>query len=479
MRSNFLAATALISGLAVAGLAGGTASADETAVTPEQQTSVAVTIYNNDLALIRDSRKVTLAQGENDLAFIDVSGGMRPETALLTAKDAQLSVIEQNFDFDLLTSQKILEKSVGQKIRVIRTNPETGADTSEDATVLSVADGSVVLQIGDRIETAAPGRLAFSAVPANLRARPTLVVKLNSPQAGEVPVVLSYLSRGLSWSADYVAELTPDEKTINLNGWVTLTNQSGITYKDAKLQLVAGNVNQVQQEFARPLNMSAAATDMMPAPKMREQAAFEYHLYSLDRPTTIKENQTKQVALLDAAGIPVTKTYLFENLSQRYGSYFDRNAADPKRVNASVRVKFDNTEAAKLGMPLPQGTMRVYKADDTGEAIFVGEDHIDHTPKNEHVDLTLGEAFDITARAKQVSFEKISDKVYESSYEIELKNAKKEAITATLREVLPGQWKMLDESAKHEQVNAQTAQWQVQVPAEGSAKLTYKVRISM
>jgi len=478
MGSKFLAATALVSSLIASSLVA-PAWGDETTVTPEQQTAVAVTIYNNDLALVRDARKVNLTKGENDLAFVEVSGGMQPETALLTAKDTPLSVIEQNFDFDLLTPQKILEKSVGQKIRVIRTNPQSGEDSSEEATVLSVAEGNVVLQIGDRIETAVPGRLVFSAVPANLRARPTLVVKLDSQAEGETPVVLSYLTHGLSWSADYVAELSPDEKTVNLNGWVTLTNQSGITYKEAKLQLVAGNVNQVRPEVMRTLPMAAASDMVVPAPKMREQAAFEYHLYSLDRPTTINQNQTKQVALLSAAGIPVTKTYLFDNISQRYGGYLDRNAGDPQRVNAAIRLKFQNDEASKLGMPLPGGTMRVYKADDDGEAIFVGEDHIDHTPKNERVDLTLGEAFDITARARQVSFEKISDKVYESSYEIELKNAKTEAVTATLRESLPGQWKILDESASHEQLNASTAQWQVQVPSEGSAKLTYKVRISL
>ena len=474
MRSTLLAATTLISCLA----ASLPALADEVQVTPDQQSAIAVTIYNNDLALVRDSRKVTLAQGENDLAFVEVSGGIRPETALLTAQDDPISVIEQNFDFDLLTPQKILEKSVGQQIRVMRTNPQTGQDSSEDATVLSVADGSVVLKIGDRIETAVPGRLVFSAVPPNLRARPTLVVKLTSEKAGETPLVLSYLTHGLSWAADYVAELSPDEKTIDLNGWVTLTNQSGVTYPNAKLQLVAGKVNQVQQMQPVPMAAMSGMVAGAPVRKMQEEAAFEYHLYTLDRPTTIQQNQTKQVSLLTAASIPVQKVYLFDNLAQNYGGYLDRSAADPQRVNASIRLSFTNDDASKLGMPLPEGILRVYKADQAGEAIFVGEDHIDHTPKNEHVDLTLGEAFDVTARAKQVSFDKISDHVYESAYEIEFKNAKKEAITATLRESMPGQWQMLSESLKHEQINAATAQWQVPVPSEGSSKLTYKVRIT-
>ena len=273
MRSLLAAGTALA--LSLSAMSGALA---ETAVTTDSQTGIAVTIYNQDLALIRDSRKVAVTAGENDIAFIDVSAAMRPETALLNAQGGGLDVIEQNFDFDLLTPEKLLEKSVGQTIRVFRTNPETGEDSSEEAEVLSVAGGQAVLKIGDRIETAIPGRLVYSGVPANLRARPTLVIKTVSETAGEVPVDLSYLSRGLSWSADYVVDLAPDEKSVSINGLVTLTNQSGITYKDAKLQLVAGNVNQVQQFLERSGGM--VAMDAMPAamPKMVEQAAFEYHL---------------------------------------------------------------------------------------------------------------------------------------------------------------------------------------------------------
>ena len=216
------------------------AFADEVSVGTDQQTGIAVTIYNSDLALIRDQRKVDLKTGENELAFVDVSAAIRPETALLTTQGGGLLVTEQNFDFDLLTPQKLLEKSVGSAIRVFRTNPTTGVDSSEEAKVLSVAEGMVVLQIGDRIETAVPGRLVFSAVPANLRAKPTLVIKTLSDKAGPTPVALSYLSRGLSWQADYVASLSADEKTIDLNGLVTLTNQSGVTYKDASGGLTIG-----------------------------------------------------------------------------------------------------------------------------------------------------------------------------------------------------------------------------------------------
>ena len=467
----------LLIGAAVAALFVAPSVYAETPVGADKQTAIAVTIYNNDLALVRDSRNVTLAAGENDLAFIEVSAGIRPETALLTGRGTQLDIIEQNFDFDLLTPQKLLEKSVGQTIRIVRTNPETGADTTEDATVLSVAEGQVVLKIGDRIEVTPPGRLVYSAVPANLRDRPTLVVKLASKQAGDAMVDLSYLTHGLSWAADYVAELAPDEKTINLNGWVTLTNMSGIAYKDAKLQLVAGEVNQYQPVPPMPALQEMAAADGMVRQKMASEAAFEYHLYSLDRPTTLKENQTKQVALLAADAIPVEKQYLLLNVAQLGGNYAAR-VGETQRVNAEVRMKIKNEESSHLGIPLPSGVVRVYKSDSDGDAIFVGEDHIDHTPKNEQLNLMLGRAFDVTARGKQVSYERISDNVYENAYEIEVKNAKKEPITVTLREFVPGDWKMLEESVKSTKSDSATAEWQLQVPAEGSAKLSYKVRIT-
>jgi hypothetical protein len=452
------------------------ALADEVSIGTDQQTGIAVTIYNSDLALIRDQRKIDLKAGENELAFVDVSAAIRPETALLTAQGGGLTVTEQNFDFDLLTPQKLLEKSVGGTIRVFRTNPTTGADTSEEAKVLSVAEGMVVLQIGDRIETAVPGRLVFSAVPANLRARPTLVTKALSDKAGPTTVALAYLSRGLSWQADYVASLSADEKTIDLNGLVTLTNQSGVTYKDAKLQLVAGQVNQVQEAMRRDMVMAQAGSAMPAAPKMVEEQSFEYHLYRLDTPTTIKENQTKQVALMAASGVPVTKQYLISDAANVWGRY-STSFGEAERVNATVKLKFVNDEKSKVGVPLPKGVVRVYKADSQGEAVFVGEDAIDHTPKNEDVNLTLGQAFDITARAKQTDFEQISDRVYENEYEVEIKNAKAEKVTVDLREQIPGDWKVIKESQAHKKLDSQTAGWLVDVPANGSTTLTYRVRM--
>jgi hypothetical protein len=448
------------------------ALAKETEVTLDDQTGVAVTIYNRDLALVRDSRQVSLIKGENDVAFVDVSAQIRPQTALLKSSAAPLEVLEQNFDFDLLTPQKLLEKSVGSTVRVIKVDPDTGDESVEEAKLLSVANG-VVLQIGDRIETQPPGRIVFSQVPLNLRARPTLVTRLASDAEGKIPVELAYLTGGLGWAADYVAELAPDEATIELKGWVTLTNTSGTSYRNARLQLVAGEVNQVSEAMNMQMKSMAVAEAAPAAPAMKEQAMFEYHLYTLDRPTTIAENQTKQVALLTRQAVPVRKEYRFDNLVGAFNQRF----GEAERVNATVRLVFENTEQAKLGLPLPKGIVRVYKTDAGGNALFVGEDAIEHTPKGETVKLVLGQAFDITARGKQSDFQILGENIYETAYEIEFKNAKKEVVSVILSQYIPGDWTIPSESAPHVKANAATANWDVVVPAEGSAKLTYRVRV--
>jgi hypothetical protein len=467
MRRTILAAAAGFLALSAAIAA----RADETSVTLEDQTGIAVTIYNQDLALVRDQRTIALVKGENDIAFVDVSGQIRPQTALLKSSAGPFDVLEQNFDFDLLTPQKLLEKSVGSTVRVIRIDPDTGDEVVQDAKVLSVAEG-VVLQIGDRIETNVPGRIVFSEVPANLRSRPTLITKLTSQAEGKIPVELAYLTGGLGWSADYVAELSPDESAIELKGWVTLTNTSGTTYRNARLQLVAGEVNQVREAMTKQLPVATMAM-AAPAQAMTEQAMFEYHLYTLSLPTTIGQNQTKQVELLTGHGVPVRKEYRFENVVNTFNARY----GEGERVGANVRLVFENTEAAKLGIPLPKGIVRVYKADADGNTIFVGEDSIAHTPKNEAVKLVLGQAFDVTARGRQTDFSAIGDDVYESAYEIEFRNAKKEPVSVTMSQSLPGEWQVLAESAPHVKADASTANWQVTIPAEGATKLTYKVRV--
>ena len=457
------------------------AAVKELPSTLADQKSVAVTIYNENLALVKDTRAITLAPGGNRIALREVSGRMRPETALLRSLShpGALTLVEQNFDFDLLTPAKLLEKYVGRTVRIARTHPTTGAESFETATVLAATSG-VVLKIGDRIETGLPGRIVYDGVPANLRDRPTLVTELLSSRPGAQTVELSYLSGGLSWKADYVAELNAADNALDLNGWVTLTNQSGTAYPDARLQLVAGDVNRVRDEFR-----TAALSGKMPrveapaAREMAQEALFEYHLYTLARPTTIADNQTKQVALLGAAGVPVTKELVLHGADYYYRSSV---GGIGQKMKVGVFVQFENRESSRLGMPMPKGVVRVYKKDSAGNAQFIGEDSIEHTPKNEKVRLKLGDAFDVTADKKQTDFKRRepanhASYVFESAYEIVLRNAKKEPATVIVREPVPGDWSMLQESAHHAKVASGTPEWRVGVPAEGSATLRYRVLV--
>jgi hypothetical protein len=457
------------------------AAVTEKPSTLADQQSVAVTIYNENLALIKDVRRIALDSGPNRLALREVSAQMRPETALLRSLShaGALRLIEQNFDFDLLTPAKLLEKYVGREVRIVKTHPQTGAESIEKAIVLAANNG-VVLRIGDRIETGLPGRIVYDGVPVNLRDKPTLVSELASARAGTQTVELSYLSGGLSWKADYVAELNEKDDALDLNGWVTLTNRSGTSYPGARLQLVAGDVNRVREEMARSAKVGRTrAVPESRAADMAQETLFEYHLYTLQRPTTIENNQTKQVALLAGVGVPVHKELVLQGNDYYYRSSVGNLG---QKMKVGVFVQFENREASRLGLPMPKGVVRVYKKDSAGNAQFVGEDRIDHTPKNERVRLKLGEAFDVTADKKQTDFKRRDSfspwsYVHESAYEIVLRNAKSEAVTVVVREPVPGDWTMLEESQRHKKVAAGTAEWNIRVPAEGNTTLRYRVLV--
>ncbi|MCB5184359.1 DUF4139 domain-containing protein [Methylobacillus gramineus] len=455
------------------------AETEEIRSTLQDQQSIAVTIYNGDLALVKDQRKVQLKAGLNSLALRDVSAQIMPETALLRSLNGSLQTLEQNFDYDLLSPDKLLEKYVGQTVEVIKVNPATGAESSEQAQVLAANNGTV-LKIGNRIETGIPGRIAYPDVPANLRDRPTLVVQLQNKSTGTQNIELSYLTGGLGWKADYVAELNPAEDKLDLSGWVTLSNTSGTSYRNAKLQLVAGDVNRVQAPRTIPMAaMRKNELMMTDAAPMAEESLLEYHLYSLDRPTTIAENQSKQVTLLSATAVPVRKELVLRGANY----YYQSSQGDlGQKLKVGVFIEFDNKESAKLGLPLPKGIMRVYKKDSQGNAQFVGEDNIDHTAKNETVRLKLGEAFDVTADKKQTDFKKLPNPAkgnsqFESAYEIVLKNAKKEAVTVNVLEPIPGDWKILQQSHQSKKASSNTASWSISIPAESTTTLTYRVQV--
>jgi hypothetical protein len=458
------------------------ANLSEQISTMADQELIGVTIYNNNLALVKERRTLTLDSGINLLAYTEVSAQIQPESAIMrsVSHSNSLTVLEQNFDFDLLTPQKLLEKFVGRQIGVVKTHPTTGEETTEEAQVLSTNNGAV-LKIGSRIETGgAAGRLIFPNVPENLRERPTLSMTLQSQTDEQQTVELSYLTGGLSWRADYVAELAGDDTLVDVNGWVTLTNTSGTLYRNALLQLVAGDVHQVPRYEERDRRLMVKDIEMAAqAPQMAEEGLFEYHLYTLARPTTILDNQTKQVSLLQAGRVPVDKEYVLMGRDYYYRNRYS-DLADSHKI--AVYLKLVNSKDNGLGLPLPKGVVRVYKKDSKNRIQFIGEDRIDHTPENENIRLKLGNAFDVTAQKKQTDFTKLSgfsryNYVMESSYEVIIKNAKETAVTVKVVEPMPGDWEILEENITHQKESSSAAFWMVDVPPKGEASLLYRVRV--
>lgn len=454
-------------------------SPEDRITTLEDQERVRVTVYNDNLALIKELRTVRLIDGINKLAWREVSALMRPETALLRAADDETTfrLREQNFNYDLLTPQNLLEKYLGRTVRVINVNPATGVESTEAATILSTSEG-VVLRFNNRIETGTPGRIVFPSIPDSLRSRPTLSLMLDEVTAGDHKLELSYLTAGLTWQTDYVAELNADDSQLDLSGLVTLTNRSGIAYPNASVQLVAGDINQIQpelyQEQSRKVMAMAADTSSYPA--TREEPLFEYHLYTLPVPATLSENQAKQIALMSASAIPVSKEYLLRG-SDFY--YFGKHTRTGNKLKPEVLLQFKNTGTG-LGKPLPRGILRVYKNDAEGNAQFIGEDRIEHTARDESVRIRLGKVFDITAERVQTDYQQLAEspkRHTETAHQIEIRNSREEPVTVRVQETIPGDWKMISESLPHTKSAAGLAEWRVTIPAHQKSVLNYRARI--
>jgi hypothetical protein len=447
----------------------------EAALSTSSRTALGITIYNDGQALVRDARRAALAAGVQRIAFREVAATIRPETASLKAVGGGgFDLLEQNFDFDLLTPQALLRKYAGRQVTVIHTNAATGAETPEQATVLATNDG-VVLRYRDRIETGVAGRLSFPDVPANLRDRPTLSMLLQAARTGEQQVELTYLAGQVGWKADYIANLNPDATRMTLNGWVTLTNQSGTAYPNARLQLVAGTLNRVAGE-TRPMALQAVAAKAARAAEMSEEKLGDYHLYTLPRVTTIENNQTKQVALLSASDVPVQREYVLQDAAVDW--WFQGRRPDAQKgLKPSVYLRFEN-RGGELGIALPAGVVRAYMPDSAGGTQLIGEDSIAHTAKGERVALRLGEAFDLTADRVQTDYRAVSEHARQSSYRIELRNADSRAVSVTVREPLHGDWRMLSETQDHVKESSGSVSWQVQVPADGKAVLEYTVLVN-
>jgi len=430
------------------------------------QGDVAVTIYNDGRALIQDRRQLNLPGGRSKQDFPDVSAQIRPETVTLTG--AGIGIVEQNFDFDLLTPTALMQKAVGETVTIVRVNPATGVETRERARILA-ANGGVVMQIGERIEVlrddGLPTRVIFDRVPAQLRARPTLSVTLEAARGGSQPVTLNYLSNGLNWSADYVALFDEVNGQMDVQGWITLNNQSGTPYINARTLLVAGAVaNAAQPRYGRiPASPSGGIVQAGTETADRERLGG-FYLYPLPERTTIADKQTKQVSFLDIHGAPANRGYEFRN---------GWLGSSQQPLSASSVLRFSSSRVGGLGDALPAGTVRVYQRDARGNPQFVGEHAIGHTPMGSSLSLATGEAFDVKVRSTVEERTRVNDSRWKTRMRYTLTNAGPKPVTVDLvQDGLWGDVRIAEENMKSERRDADQAVWHVVVPANGSAQVT-------
>ncbi|MBI2389314.1 MAG: DUF4139 domain-containing protein [Deltaproteobacteria bacterium] len=442
----------------------------------KDRTEVSITVYNQNFGLVREVRDVDVSKGRVALEFRDVASQIQPETVSIKslAGAAAINVLEQNYRYDLLTPEKLLEKYVGKKVRIYRWNEKLGKEDAFDAEVLSVNGGQSVFKIGGEITYGFPGRLAFPEVPANLIAKPTLVWLVDSA-APKQKLEVTYLTRGMGWKADYVLVLDDKDQKGDLTGWVTLTNNSGTSYENAKLKLVAGDVQKiVDSPGYYKSKMPVAAAAPSGGAGFKEEGFFEYHLYTLQKPTDVLQNEQKQVTLLEAEGVPLLKKLIFFGAAYYYRGSYGQVVSNQK---VGVYLDIENKEQNKLGIPLPKGIVRVYKADKSGAKQFVGEDRIDHTPRDEKIRIKMGEAFDVVGDRKQMNWKTLGTCSSESDWEISLRNHKDTDETVELYEPIGGDWELVSQSHPSTKKDAHTFTFTVKVPKKGETKVKYRVRV--
>jgi hypothetical protein len=448
------------------------AAAAPVKITAGEQRDVMVTVYNGSLGLVKDVREVRLDAGLLETHFADVAAQIDPTSVHLRSLSdpAGLKILEQNYEYDLISSEKLMEKYVGRKVRLYQ-----GNGSYQEATLLSTR--GPVYDINGQIHMGHFGNVVLPALPENLVSKPTLAWLLRNTRPAPQRVEASYLTGGISWKSDYVMLINAADSRTDLTGWVTITNQSGATYRDAALKLVAGDVNRAasRDESRRVLEMAGkAASPAVADREFRSEGFFEYHLYTLDGRTTIKDSQTKQLTLLSAADIPVDKRFIYYGAAGYHRTQYGMPVSNQK---VGVYLDIRNSKDNRLGIPLPKGKVRVYKVDASGSQQLIGEDWIDHTPKDERVRIKMGEAFDVVGERVQKDWKRIGGNLYESEWEITLRNHKKEAVTVEVIEPMPGDWEMLRASHPHTKPQAFTARWSLAVPKEGATTLAYRIRV--
>jgi len=454
---------------------GGTTEAETSSLKDQQ--SVALTIYNSNLGVVKETRLVNLPQGILTLRFTDVPGRIDPATVNLKSlvEAASLRVLEQNFEYDLVSQQKLLEKFVGQKVDLVWLNPDTKKEEAVEATLLSTQGGNI-FQIGDKISLGHPGRIVLSKIPEGLSLKPALFWLLDNKLAGAQRLEVTYLTSGINWKADYLAILNPADTLLDLTGSVTIENRSGAGYRNAVLRLVAGDVQRIRDEriaYSPAPRAAAAAKEAAPS-QFREESFFEYHLYTLERGTTLRDNETKQMLLFNAPQVPVNKLHILQGQPHFYWSRYD---ARGQKQKVGVFLELANRQENRMGNPLPRGIVRVYKEDKDGTLQFAGEDRIDHTAKNEKVKVKIGEVFDVAAEKVQADFKQLESRLHEITMEVTLRNQKNEDVRVLVEEPIPGDWQMISNTHSYDKIQANLIRFIVPVAKGQEAKVRYKVRV--
>jgi hypothetical protein len=455
-------------------------AASSPSTTLADQTELSVTVYNSNIALVRDVRNLTLPSGQFHLKLMDIAATVNPATVHFRSLNEpdKLDVLEQNYEYDLLEPAKLLHKYVGREVTLVRSYLDNGTTKREEIKATLLADNNgPVWKIGNDIVTGGYAEsYRFPEVPGNLFDRPTLLMSLENSGAHKQQIEASYLAGNLSWNSDYVLTVARDDKAADLDGWVTLVNNSGTAFHNAKLQLVAGDLNRIQPALNGRLAMDAAAPAMKAsrAEQFVQENFSEYHLYSLGRKTSVEDKETKQISLLQGSGVPVEKRFVVNGQNYYYRS--QQNPGSPIKDNVMVFYKFKNEQKSGLGMPMPAGNVRVYQKDAKGNILFVGEDRIDHTPKDEDLNIHIGNAFDVVSERKQTDYKRIDTHVWEMEFEITLRNHKDTPITVEVNEPIGGDWEMLNSSFKFTKTAAFAAQFHVPVAANGTSVLKYRIR---
>ncbi len=462
------------------------AAAAEPLVLASRTGNLSLSIYNQNLSLVKDSRPADLKSGVNEVIFDGVAQRIQPETAIIYADEVK--VIEQNYNYNLLSYSNFIERNIDKDVMTVRTNPETGENIYERATLIGTAGGKPILRFSYGIDTDFAGRVVFNEIPAGMSNKPTLTAKLNAKSAGNKNLYLAYLTDGLSWKTDYVAKVN-SPTALNLTGWVTITNESGIDYNNAKIQLIAGEVNVVRSHAPRMMKamaLNSASFGMEDAASITPESLNSYELYTLPTTTTIKDHQTKQIALIEKAGVTYKKEF---NLNTPF--YFGNNGSEFEKHHPTITYVMENTATANLGISLPAGTVRFYENDKNGNLQFIGSNRISHTAKEDTLRLNLGEAFNIsvTGKAKKVKEKELSSTQPDSSrcrnihklltYEVEatVNNAEDVDNTVILSQHFGMSYKIVKESVKSTEKNANTRQWPVNVSKNSKQTLTYTVEV--